>query len=194
MGASVPAIVSPGKKEGSAGGTRSRKISWAFDALHMRKKSTRFRSVDMRPWVVLTTIGKKQIRNVITVRLLSPGPPPRKPSVPASGRSWLQALDRAQDPRDLGDELLEGGGLAGLLRPGIGKVHRDLGVDPSRICRHDEDPVRQENRLRHRVRDEEGRPGELLADAQELLVQVVARHLVKSAKRLVGEQMPRRDA
>jgi hypothetical protein len=43
-------------------------------ALHIRKKSTRLRSVEMRPWVVLTTIGKKQIRNVMIVTLFSPGP------------------------------------------------------------------------------------------------------------------------
>ena len=41
---------------------------------HMAKSSTRLRSVEMRPCVVFTTSGKKQMRNVMIVTLLRPAP------------------------------------------------------------------------------------------------------------------------
>lgn len=40
----------------------------------MRKRSTRLRSVETSPWVVFTTSGKKQMRNVMMTTLFSPGP------------------------------------------------------------------------------------------------------------------------
>ena len=62
------------KKYGSAAGTRRRKSCWKREARPMRKRSTRSLSVETRPWVVFTTSGKKLMRKVMMMTLLSPGP------------------------------------------------------------------------------------------------------------------------
>src|SRR4051812_18494991 len=66
-------------------------------------------------------------------------------------------LDATERFADLDHELEVAPLLACVERPGVWQVDVDDAVDPAGPGRHDDDPGREENRLRDRVGDEENR-------------------------------------
>ncbi len=64
--------------------------------------------------------------------------------------------------------------MISLTRPGRGRHHRD--------------PVGEEDRLADAVRHEQRRRGLLGPDAQQLEVEILARHVIERAERLVEQQ------
>ena len=86
------------------------------------------------------------------------------------------------------NELVVLAGEPRFLRSWITERDRNLGVNSPRICRHDQDAVREENGLRDGMRDEKSGPFRLLADREQFFVEMLARHFIERPKRFVGQQ------
>ena len=63
-----------------------------------------------------------------------------------------------------------------------------IAVDPARTRAHHQHPVGKENRLLHRMRDEDDRELRPLPDVEQFLLQLRARERVKCAEGLVHQQ------
>src|SRR5262245_51146928 len=111
---------------------------------------------------------------------LTDGPPGLTAPCPSAGPG-----ERAPERARVADELrrvLDGG------FPGRREVDPDLLQYAARPMREDEDPAGQVHGFGNAVRHEDDRGARRGPDAQQLLVQMVARDLVERAERLVHEE------
>src|SRR5262245_51351951 len=105
-------------------------------------------------------------------------------------RSW--SLGRADSARQGFRDLpavagiICGGAEAFVAR--IGRVDQELGEDASGPRGHYHDPLREIDRLEHRMGDEHDGLAERLPERQQVIVEAKARDLVERRKRLVHKQ------
>src|SRR5258708_12299743 len=108
--------------------------------------------------------------------------------------SFRRADGARQGFRDLPAmaDIIGGGAKAFVAR--IGRVDRELREDAAGPRGHHDDPLREINRLEHRMGDEHDRLAQRLPERQQVVVQAKARDLVERGERLVPQQeLPPRD-
>src|SRR5215831_16529298 len=107
-----------------------------------------------------------------------------------TSRSWsLGRGDGArQGLRDLPAmaDIIGGGAEAFVAR--IGRVDRELGEEAAGPRGHYHDPLRQIDRLEHRMGDEDDGLAQRLPERQQVVVEAKARDLVERGERLVHQQ------
>src|SRR5438132_3000517 len=105
-------------------------------------------------------------------------------------RSWAfrRADGARQGFRDLPAmaDIISGGAKAFVAR--IGRVDRELGEDAAGPRGHHDDPLREIDRLEHRMGDEHDRLAHRLPERQQIVVEAKARDLVERGERLVHQQ------
>src|SRR5215470_11506632 len=108
----------------------------------------------------------------------------------SSSRSWsFRRADGArQGFRDLPAmaDIIGGGAKAFVAR--IGRVDQELGEDAAGPRGHHDDPLREIDRLEHRMGDEDDRLAQRLPERQQIVVEAKARDLVERGERLVYQQ------
>src|SRR5258708_14356783 len=105
--------------------------------------------------------------------------------------SFRRADGARQGFRDLPAmaDIIGGGAKAFVAR--IGRVDQELGEDAAGPRGHHDDPLREINRLEHRMGDEHDRLAQRLPERQQVVVQAKARDLVERGERLAPPQDPR---
>src|SRR5260221_9797579 len=105
--------------------------------------------------------------------------------------SFRRADGARQGFRDLPAmaDIIGGGAKAFVAR--IGRVDRELGEDAAGPRGHHDDPLREIDRLEHRMGDEHDRLAQRLPERQQMVVEAKARDLVERGERLVPQQEPR---
>ena len=103
-------------------------------------------------------------------------------------RSDGDVLDGAENPGDVGDEVVVGAGEAGFLGARVREGDGNFGVHVAGVGRHYANAVGQKHGFGDGVGDEKGGPGVAFADGEEFLVEVFAGHLVEGAEGFVEEE------